>query len=196
MSLNGLILAGGKSARMGQDKSTIIYHDVYQVEYLARMLKPFVQDIYVSIREDQQTQSHFQSMNIIIDRYRTPSPLNGIVSAMDTTPQAGWLVVAVDMPNIMASDVEMLVCERDISAVATCYESPAKGGPDPLFAIWEHHAYAELRKKIDGKDDHVCPRGVLKEMKVRILSNMIASEHLINVNTPEERDAFLKGQTV
>jgi molybdopterin-guanine dinucleotide biosynthesis protein A len=40
--LNGLILAGGKSVRMGQDKSLIEYHNVSQREYLFAMLKEFL----------------------------------------------------------------------------------------------------------------------------------------------------------
>ncbi|MCB1934435.1 MAG: molybdenum cofactor guanylyltransferase, partial [Nitrosomonas sp.] len=97
--LYGLILAGGKSTRMGCDKGALVYHNGKdQVRYLYDVLSQFVAQVFVSVRGKQRSQSHLQGYNVIEDVRNIDSPLNGILSAMDRFPEAGWLVVAVDMP--------------------------------------------------------------------------------------------------
>ena len=91
MSLNGLILAGGKSVRMGVDKSALQVNGSTQVAYLAELLKPFVDQVFVSIRDEQKNLQQFKGLEIITDKFKTASPLNGILSAMQTQPkQPGW----------------------------------------------------------------------------------------------------------
>ena len=51
--LNGLVLAGGKSQRMGEDKGQINYHGKPQREYLYDLLNGFTESTYMSCRPDQ-----------------------------------------------------------------------------------------------------------------------------------------------
>jgi molybdopterin-guanine dinucleotide biosynthesis protein A len=74
MALNGLILAGGKSTRMGQDKGMIDYHGKPQREYLVDLLKPYCLEVFISSKENIK-------QNTIADHFDLDSPLNGILSA-------------------------------------------------------------------------------------------------------------------
>ena len=51
--LNGLVLVGGKSERMGKDKGLIEYHGVPQREYLYHLLDNFSENTFISCRPDQ-----------------------------------------------------------------------------------------------------------------------------------------------
>ena len=190
MILNGLVLAGGKSLRMGRDKGALIWHGKPQTQYLAGLLAPFVDEVFISVRKEQASDAHLCGLSLVEDRTFCPSPLNGIVSAMGMWPGAAWLVVAVDMPHVDVEAIKILIRHRDTAMVATCFESPGKGGPDPLLAIWEGHGFSMLEPMING-EEHVCPRQVLKIMPTRIVPNAVPARVLDNINTPEEAAAWL-----
>ena len=54
--LNGLVLAGGKSKRMGRDKSSIQWHGKEQQYYMADLLKPQCNEVYISRRQEQEAE--------------------------------------------------------------------------------------------------------------------------------------------
>jgi molybdopterin-guanine dinucleotide biosynthesis protein A len=185
----GLVLAGGRSERMGSDKGALHYHGTDQAHYMAQLLAPYVGDTYISVRREQLGAAHLQGLKTLSDHYAAASPLNGIVSAMRRHAHAAWLVVAVDMPYVTCAALETLLAQRDATAVATCFESPAKGGPDPLLALWESHAFAALEQHLLQGGGHACPRSALKKLGAHILQNAVAPQVLRNINTPQERQA-------
>ncbi|GJL73367.1 MAG: hypothetical protein NMNS01_25660 [Nitrosomonas sp.] len=190
--LYGLILAGGKSTRMGRDKSALVYHNGKdQVCYLNEVLRPFVDRVFVSVRNAQTSKVHLQDYDVIEDARDIASPLNGILSAMDMSPAASWLVVAVDMPYINATAVKTLLNKRNSEKTATCFASPVKSGPDPLFAVWEAHAKAEIEELV-AQAAITCPRKTLIRLMANIVKNGVNEKVLSNINTPQEyREALL-----
>ena len=189
-SLNALILAGGRSTRMGRDKGTLVYNEGKdQVRYLHDIAEPYVNEVYVSIRPEQSDEMHLKGYSHIKDARNISSPLNGILSAMDAYPETSWLVIAVDMPFVTPTAIETLLEKRDPTTLATCFESPVKGGPDPLFAIWEGHAKARIEEILP--QDITCPRNMLKTLNAKVLQQEIDPSILQNINTPDEyKDAM------
>ncbi len=51
--VNGLILAGGKSQRMGQDKGLLTYHGKTQIDYCFEILSEYVDEVFISSRKNQ-----------------------------------------------------------------------------------------------------------------------------------------------
>lgn len=183
--LYGLILAGGKSTRMGRDKGAMIYHNGKdQVCYLHEVLCPLVDRVFISLRSTQLTKAHLQGYNVIEDARDITSPLNGILSAMDMFPAASWLVAAVDMPYINEAAVKSLLNVRNPKAPATCFASPVKGGPDPLFAIWEAHAKTEIEALV--AKSITCPHKMLTLLETHLVQDGINAKALRNINTPQE----------
>lgn len=52
--LYGLVLAGGVSARMGQDKAELSYHGAPQLQVAYETLSPLVERCFVSVRPAQR----------------------------------------------------------------------------------------------------------------------------------------------
>ena len=195
-NLKGLILAGGKSRRMGHDKSRIEFHaDCSNVEYLHSLLGNLLGDVFVSVRSEQRRSSHIQDLPCIEDEFKYDSPLNGIASAMHHYPGASFLVIAVDMPNVSSQSIQTLLAHRDPNKIATCFESPVKGGPDPLFAIWEPKALPVIHENFAKNDGIKCPRGLLKSMGCHQLNQMVEPAVLANINTPVELDAYFAAKS-
>lgn len=179
--LNGVVLAGGKSVRMGFDKTLIEWHGKEQRDYMADILSTFCKDVFISCRDDQQQQ--VAGYKTITDSFTGLGPYGAILSAFRENPDVAWLVVASDLPLMDKATLQYLVDHRDIAAVATTFESPFDGFPEPLITIWEPKAYSILLSFL--AQGYSCPRKALRNNNVRSIKAQ-HPEKLMNVNTQEE----------
>ena len=183
--LNGLVLAGGKSERMGEDKGMLNWHGQPQRYYLADLLERFCDNVYISCREDQLSEMD-AAYATITDKYNVGGPIAGILSAMDTNSTTAWLVVACDLPLIDEGTLQYLIEHRNEETIATTFRSPFDQLPEPLITIWETSAKDALLQKID--EGYKCPRKVLINSNATILQAP-DNNALINANTQEDAAA-------
>jgi molybdopterin-guanine dinucleotide biosynthesis protein A len=181
--VNGLILAGGKSIRMGKDKGTIMWHGKDQRIHMADVLKPLCNAVYISCRKDQQHEIENGSYEIITDAYDNAGPLGAIVSAFAFNENFAWLVIACDIPLLNFESITQLLQERDPDCIATAFESPHDHLPEPLATIWEPGSYRVLLSSL--KNNELSPRNVLLNNKVKIVTSK-NNTALLNVNTAED----------
>ena len=182
--IKALILLGGRSSRMGEEKGLIQYHEKTQAEHLVSLLEEIGLEVFLSVREVQKENYSFLNSPFITDQIQGAGPLGGIASAMRSFPQTAFMVVACDLPNLQKEQLEFLLKNRNAKAFATCYESPLDGGPEPLCSIYEPKSFSALMKVwVNGKS---CPRKMLFNRAVETLP-IQDSIFLVNANTPEER---------
>jgi molybdopterin-guanine dinucleotide biosynthesis protein A len=181
--LNGVVLAGGKSARMGQDKGSMNWHGVKQREYIADLLSNFCSETFISCRDEQQITD--TTYPLLLDAYTGIGSYGAILSAFQKNSNAAWLVVACDLPLIDEATLEYLISNRNKNAIATTFESPHDGLPEPLITIWEPAAYTHLLELLD--EGYTCPRkALMRHTDVSILKAP-APNVLMNANTPEDK---------
>lgn len=186
-NLKGLVLCGGMSIRMQQDKSQIAYHGKPQWQYLHDLLKNFLPEVYLSCRPEQE----FPGCNHLIpDSVIGAGPSSGLLSAHAAYPDASWLVLACDLPLISEQSIAYLIQNRDAQKAATAFISPFNFSPEPLITIWEPAGLDALEKEFrEGKN---CPRKTLLKVEVELLKNPNSTEQF-NANTPDEmNDAMNK----
>jgi molybdopterin-guanine dinucleotide biosynthesis protein A len=157
--LKGLVLAGGKSSRMGQDKAQMKWHGKEQHYYMADLLSEFCDEVFISCREEQQ-EDILSSYKTLPDNAEGKGPLVGIRSAFKRCPQNAWLVVACDLPLLDADTLRYLIDHRNTDALATTFSSPFDGLPEPLITIWEPASIAIL--DIAASEGFSCPRNVYR----------------------------------
>lgn len=182
--INGLILAGGKNSRMNHDKGLINYHGKPQYDFLTDLLKLFCQDVFISCSKEK-----LPSKNCIIDHFDLNSPLNGILSAFHYDPDATWITVPVDMPNIDKKVIEYLIKQRDTHKVATCFTDSDGKQPEPLLTIWEAKAKPILFDFFNSGG--YSAKKFLQENDVNII-RCPHPEWLVNINTEEELKKYQK----
>lgn len=132
-NLYGLVLAGGRSRRLGRDKATLVYKGQLQLDRSIGILKRYCEKVFISVREDQ---NYIVDAEPIIDRMGEIGPLGGILSAFFYHRDKNWLVLGVDMPFINVFTVKEIVSARDPDKFATCFEH--NGKPEPLCTIYEN----------------------------------------------------------
>lgn len=183
--LYGLVLAGGKSQRMGQDKGLMNYHGQPQREHIAQELSSLCEQVYISGRADQEISSDFP---FLTDTFTGLGPYGGILSAFRAHPDAAWLVVACDLPLLDQPTLQHLVTTRNSSKLATAFNSPVNNFPEPLIAIWEPRAYVALLQFL--AQGYSCPRKVLINTDVELIDTQ-SPKALMNVNRPEEYEEVM-----
>ena len=64
---------------------------------MADMLRPLCNEVYISLRQDQEAEMH-EGYKTLTDSYTGIGPYGAILSAFKFQPDAAWLVVACDLP--------------------------------------------------------------------------------------------------
>ncbi len=187
-ALRGLVLAGGRSTRMGRDKAVLAYHGRDQLQVAFELLGEVAGPNFVSVRADQTSDPLRARYAQVIDGTLGVGPVAGILAALRTRPAAAWLVLACDLPFLDASTLRALIAGRDPSRVATAFRSAYDGLPEPLCTIWEPQCEPLLADFVaaDGR----CPRKFLLAHAARII-DLPRSNALDNINsTTEYRQAM------
>ena len=187
--LFGLVLTGGRSTRMREDKALIRY-DGCRPEALRafELLDQFCEKTYLSSREGQWRSTELAGLRTITDRFLDMGPLSGILSAMQQEPEASWLVLACDLPLLNSSVINRLLDARNPLANATAFRASDHGLPEPLCAIYEPKFYARLLQLL--ALGYQCPRKAMLQSRVNLI-DLPTPQALKNVNYPEERQQLI-----
>lgn len=181
--LFGLVLAGGESRRMGRDKAQLARNGKSQLEYIFGLVDGLTDRTFVSARRSHRNDPLRARFPQIVDRYDDIGPIAGILTALEEYPEADWLVVACDLPNIDTVTLSFLLENRSVTQPFTAFSSSYDGLPEPLCAIYSG-ASAELIRQFVA-DDIVCPRKMLIRSDTLLLEQ--PDPHALdNVNTPED----------
>ena len=155
----GLVLAGGKSRRMGTDKALLEKDGQTQLARTVDLLERHVARVFVSARADQADDTERNRYPQIVDRFDDLGPVAGILSAMREHPGVDWLVVACDLPNVDDETIAVLLDEHRRGMPFTAYRSSSDGLPEPLCAVYGDGAESIVQQFVD--EGIKCPRKML-----------------------------------
>lgn len=179
---SAIILAGGKSSRMGQNKADLIIHGRSFVSILTDKLGRLgIQDIMLSGYSGQ-----VNGARNIADIFPGKGPLSGIHAGLCAARQEHVLVLAVDMPLIPETFLErLLTCHDHGITVAIC-----KGRVQPLVAVVDRGLSGECEMLLAEERLYV----MALYDKAGYQTVPFTGEELLirGCNTPEEYEAILR----
>ncbi|MFT5593815.1 MAG: molybdopterin-guanine dinucleotide biosynthesis protein A [Oceanicoccus sp.] len=106
-TIDGILLAGGRSSRMGQDKALLRRDHRDMFFYILDTMEPLrLNTIYVSRNREQIR--YLTRYPMINDLHEKLGPLGGIYSVMQHSESDGFLIVPVDLPLIETHDLHRL----------------------------------------------------------------------------------------
>lgn len=186
-SLNGLVLSGGRSQRMGRAKEAIKWHGKQQCYYLVDLLRAYCEKIYISCRPEQLSEMMDEAAvygyELLPDNYPDIGPMGGMLTAFDAHPEQAWLVIACDLPLVDRAAIGYLVQQRDPLQIATAFIGAGREFPEPLFTIWEPASYLLLQQMVAAHK--LSPRQLLIQQQITGIDAPDGNV-LTNVNTPAE----------
>lgn len=182
---NCCILIGGMSRRMGQPKHLILTdRGVTWLEQTVALFEPFVKRLVISGRGELPPA--LCRCERTSDYEGAQGPLAGIIGAMQTYPEADWLVVACDMISISSPAVSWLLREagKRCDAAGIIPENPKTGKYEPLFAYYRKEACEVLKQMASQGNFRVSPLGEHPQFQCAPIPSELASCWL-NVNDPQ-----------
>lgn len=138
MNFSAVILAGGKSSRMGRDKAWLeVGGQTLLARQIGLMRKIGAAEVFISGRVDADYSTF--ACRILLDKFPDAGPLAGIERALDAVKSPLLLVLAVDLPEMTAELLQRLA--------AGCSEARGivpklKDGIEPLAAFYPKAVHA------------------------------------------------------
>ncbi|MGH8062474.1 MAG: NTP transferase domain-containing protein [Pseudoxanthomonas sp.] len=187
--LHGLVLTGGDSMRMGEDKALLDAGGKPQLLATLRLLQKHARPCFVSLRAGQRNEPLRSGMCQIVDGIAGIGPAAGLLAAHAAHPQAAWLVVACDLPLLDDATLETLIRARDGRHAAIGYRSDHDDLPEPLCTLWEPAALDRLEQQVRAGRNGL--RDALLQVEMLLLPAP-SDGALDNANTPQERERLMR----
>lgn len=182
--INGIILAGGKSERMGTSKAFLEFKGKPFIWYCIEALKPLTKKIIV-VSDDPR----FDAFPItrISDEIKESGPVGGLYSGLKYSNTQFNLVLSCDVPCIQTSMLQRLVDAMDqtIDVIQLAGEEKSH----PLLALYQKSCTDYLKQQLENDERRL--RKVVAPLKTKTLT--ITGEEanqLRNINTKKEYKAL------
>ncbi len=185
-SITGVVLAGGKSSRMGRDKSQIAYHDTQHELFTARLLDQFCSEVYIS--KAKNSRASIGEFNILQDAVTDIGPIGGIYSIFKFEKSNAIMVAACDLPLLSLNSIQKLVNGRSPEYDAICLQSTESQYPEPLMAIYEQSMRELIISSVES--GQLSPSQILRKCKLK--SIIVDPDTVFNANTEEDVAQALK----
>jgi molybdenum cofactor guanylyltransferase len=147
-SFSAVLLAGGESRRMGNDKATVLFRGtpLWQIQLeLLRQLTP--QEIFVSARSDPEWRP--ADIQFVADDPPSRGPLSGLAASLDRMSTSHLLALAIDMPRMSNKYLEFLCAQIEPGRGVV----PKIGDrAEPLAAIYPREAAIDFHHALTGTD--------------------------------------------
>jgi len=185
--IEGFILAGGASSRMGVDKSRLTFGGLTFVERVAAALRPLCERVsVVSSKHDVKT----FGLPVVKDIHEGRGALGGLHAALKSCRASWAAVVSCDLPFVTAELLLRLASLRvdEAEAVAPHQDD---GRPQPLCALYAASACLPVAEELI-RSGELRPRVLLQRVRTRRvvfeeLSDLTDAQlFFTNVNTPED----------
>ena len=178
MKISAVLLAGGKSRRMGQDKAAILFRNapLWRIQ-LDLLRKLQLQEIFVSAQFDPPWRP--ADVEFVPDDQPSRGPLSGIAAALSRVNGGHLLALAIDMPFMTESYLRSL-CERVQRGfgVVPVIENRA----EPLAAIYPRDAYDAVVGALSGSDFSL----------QTLVGKLVATGRLQAIQVSEEEKALFR----
>lgn len=152
--LTGIVLCGGQSTRMGEDKCFLKYQDHPQWEHLARLVGGLCSGVVVSCTLGQfsrlsagiRTMPHPPGLVADLPEFAGHGPMSGLLTAAHRYPDHSFLLVGCDYPLLREDDLRQIIGARRPGKDAVCFSNPQDQMPEPLIAVYEVSSLPIVRR--------------------------------------------------
>jgi len=187
-SATAIILAGGKSSRIGTDKGMLSINDQTMLEHICKQLRGTFSQILISAGEIEKYS--FAGFEVVRDKISSQGPLMGIASALEASANEINFVVACDIPHIEMDCVRKMLTEARGADIVV----PTTGDKkyEPLFAIYRKSALDAIKRTLRKGERKISE--VFDKCEVKYI-DLGKADWLININTLAEYEEFQKRQS-
>jgi molybdenum cofactor guanylyltransferase len=185
---SGVLLAGGKSSRMGTNKALLRFASGETVvERIASRVRPLVDDLLLVTNTPEEYA--FLGLPMFGDAYPGASSLGGIYTGLTHAGSERALVLSCDLPLVSSELLAaLLAVPFDYDLLVPFIE----GCQQPLHAIYGRSCLPAMQAQIEAGDLKIIR--LLDSLRSRIITEADLRQEWLasfqNMNTPEDWDAL------
>lgn len=180
----GVVLAGGKSTRMGQDKALLVVDGKPLLTQAIERLEPHVRELLVIGDPRKYRKLH---ADVVPDDLEGLGPLGGIVTAMGHARRDRLIVLACDVPGVNDALIERL--QRAWSDEQDALVPRHEGQLEPLVAAYHRRCADVFLERLRTND--LSLHGALSTVRTAYLDIVPGSDGwpeglFRNLNSPDD----------
>ncbi|EAZ89696.1 molybdenum cofactor guanylyltransferase [Crocosphaera chwakensis] len=184
--LSAIILAGGKSSRMGEDKALIKIRGFPLLQVSATLIRAYANPVYIITpwieRYQKIVPSGCHLLQEVCPSGESQGPLVGFAQALSYVKTEWVLLLACDLPNLTNQSIEASLQQlHQVSDQATACLPRHDKGWDPLCGFYRSSCLTSLESFIQGGG-----RSFQKWLQSQSVQELFVSDRsvLFNCNTP------------
>jgi molybdopterin-guanine dinucleotide biosynthesis protein A len=179
-NITGIILAGGKSSRMGTEKGLIIYKNKPFVEHIIEAMSPLVDNIIIISNNKAYESFGFKCYEDLI---KNTGPLAGIYTGLRYSKTNNNLIVSCDIPLIKTVVLQKLIDQKNDASEVIQLQSQGKNMP--LIALYKKSCEVIFMEELHQNQKKV--QKALKKCNVKtVIIDGSLEQVTANINTPED----------
>ena len=182
-NITGIILAGGKSRRMGEDKSFVLFSGKSLIEIAIDKLSPLFKDLIIVTNKPHLYQRY--GITTQPDLLKDRGPLGGIYTGLVTSKSIYNFIVACDMPFLSPALVQFMVDKiNGYDVVIAKWNNRFQ----PLCAIYSKNCISSIEKELSKNNFKITD--FLKYVRIRKIGEKEIARFdstglcFVNINTP------------
>ncbi|MHA7059818.1 molybdenum cofactor guanylyltransferase [Aquimarina sp. M1] len=174
--ITGIILAGGKSSRMGQDKGLKLHNGQPFIQHVITAMQTSTDKILIITGS---TDYEMFGYPCIPDSIPDQGPVGGIYTGLKHTDTAHNLILSCDVPFVTTAVLNNLIAEYESGYDVIAYEQV------PLVALYNKSVQSNFLESIEKK--RLSLRKTLSTLTVKSIPIKKNIKHYIkNINTPQQ----------
>ena len=144
--ITGIVLAGGKSTRMGEDKGLMELNNKPLIDYSIEVLSKVCDDLIIGANFSEYKRFGYP---MIPDEIRYIGPIGGIYSCLKVSSTKDNIILSCDIPLITQPVIEFLLSEKNDYQIVV---PVVNGFPEPLCAYYHISVIDGLKQLITRKE--------------------------------------------
>jgi len=186
--ISGVLLAGGKSRRMGQDKRNLMISGKSLFNHVLHVLESVFSEIIIVVATISSVVDQMKH-RVVTDLIPDKGSAGGLYTGLTFSSNPQVFAVACDMPFLNPAVIQK-VCSLSSSTDVTMVK--LSNGLHPMHSVYSKQCLPVLRRMIKADQLRIQDLLLQKDLKTKILGQEVVQEidpqfkSFLNVNTPAD----------
>jgi len=194
-----IILCGGQSRRMGQDKGSMIIDNKPMIKHILSTLNNEINEAIIVLNDEKRIDKYNEFIDITdysyeikfaVDEIKNKGPMSGLLTGLKNISNQYAIVFPCDSPYITKNTIQTLFSEMEDSYQAIVpYHNVKKilKTSEPLHAIYNKNTIPTIEKLISEDILHI--KGLIKKIETKFVlidNKKLLKKEFRNLNHPED----------
>ena len=194
-----IILCGGQSRRMGQDKGSMLINDKPMIKHILSTLNHQINEAIIVLNDEKRISKYREFINsseytytikFCEDKIKNKGPMPGIMTGLDNIENDYALILPCDSPYVSKKYIEAIFneIETEYQAIVPYHDINNKlKTSEPLHSIYNKNIIPEIERLVGEDTLHI--KGLIEKINTKFVlidNKKIEKKEFRNLNRPED----------